>query len=311
MQLTTPVHIATAPFQITYSDVMVSMGSCFSDNIGRCLKDAFFSIEVNPWGILFNPASIAQAIHRALDGVLYDDADLVFSDGLWHSPAHHGSFSCPKAHDTLSRMNDTLRALYDYLHRTDLLILTFGTAWVYEREGRVVANCHKLPANQFLRRRMTVDEIVQQYTVLLKRLFEMRPHLKVVFTVSPIRHLKDGLHENQLSKASLLLAVEQICAAFPNATYFPAYEIVLDELRDYRFYEEDMTHPTPLVVSYIWEKFCATYMDASTRTLLEQAEQIRRKLNHRPLYPNSPQAEMFRKQAMMEAEAFQQKLNNL
>lgn len=311
MQFTTPVIIPPAPFAISYSDVVMSMGSCFSDNIGRCMQNAFFPIEVNPWGILFNPASIALALHRVLDGAPYVENDLVFANGLWHSPEHHGSFSCPNAEETLRLVNDTLQTMQTHLKKTNRLLLTFGSAWVYERNGRVVANCHKLPSQQFVRRRMGVEEIVQQYTILIQRLLALQPSLKIVFTVSPIRHLKDGLHENQLSKATLLMAVEELCEKFTNVTYFPAYEIVVDELRDYRFYAEDMAHPSAQVVQYIWEKFCATYMDDSTRTLVEQAEGIRRKLNHRPLYPNSPQAEEFHQQALSEAASFHELISNL
>lgn len=311
MQLTTPVYIPPAPFSISYSDVMMSMGSCFSDNIGRCMQNAFFHIEVNPWGILFNPASIALALQRVLDGTPYQESDLVCSDGLWHSPAHHGSFSCSLAEETLRLVNGTLQTMHTHLKKTNRLLLTFGTAWVYERNGQVVANCHKLPSQQFVRRRMTVEEIVQQYTILIQRLLALQPSLKIIFTVSPIRHLKDGLHENQLSKATLLMAVEELCEKFANVTYFPAYEIVLDELRDYRFYAEDMTHPSAQVVQYIWKKFCNTYMDASVCELVGQAEQIQRKLSHRPLYPNSQKADEFKQKALMEAANFKELINNL
>lgn len=311
MQLTTPVIIPPAPFGISYSDVMMSMGSCFSDNIGRCMKNALFQIEVNPWGILFNPASIALALQRVLDGTSYVESDLVFANGLWHSLAHHGSFSCESAEETLSRANETLQTMQAHLKKTNRLLLTWGTSWVYERNGQVVANCHKLPSQQFVRRRMSVEEIVGQYTVLIQRLLEWQPSLKIIFTVSPIRHLKDGLHENQLSKATLLMAVETLCEQFSNVTYFPAYELVLDELRDYRFYDEDMMHPSAQAVQYIWEKFCATYMDDSTLALVEQAECVLRKLHHRPLYPNSPQAKEFQKQAVLEAGRIQELIRNL
>ena len=311
MQLTTPVNIQPVSFQLTYKDVMMSMGSCFSDNIGHRLQEAFFPIKVNPFGVLFNPASIAISLNRIMESTLYTENELVFQDEIWHSMAHHGSFSREDKAETLHCINQTLQETREHLKSTRVLLLTFGTAWVYERDGEVVANCHKLPAKQFVRRRMSVEEIVEQYTTLIHRLTNLKPELKIIFTVSPVRHVKDGLHENLLSKAILLMAIEALCKQFSNVHYFPAYEIMIDELRDYRFYAEDMTHPNPQAVQYIWERFCATYMDKFTNTLVEQAEHIQRKLNHRSLYPHSPQAQNFKQQALMEAGVFQDFIKKL
>lgn len=309
MRFRTPIEIEPSPLHLTYRDEIMSLGSCFSDNIGQRLADAFFNIHINPFGILFNPASIATSLHRILDTTPYSQDELVQHDGMWHSMSHHGCYSSPNASDALRNINTALCAAHEHLKHTNILLLTFGTAWVYEYNQQVVANCHKLPSHQFSRRRLRVEEITAQYATLIERVSTQYPHLNIILTVSPVRHLKDGLHENQLSKATLLLAIEQLCTQFQNVTYFPAYEIVMDELRDYRYYADDMTHPSQPTIQYIWERFCATYMDKDTQVLVEQAEQIRRKLQHRPLYPDSAQAKAFQAQAKAEAEQFQERIN--
>lgn len=309
MQFITPVHIPAAPFRIHHQQQLLSMGSCFSEHIGQRLKAAFFQIEVNPYGVLFNPASIAQSLHRILTGIPYTADELVEHNGLWHSMAHHGDFSNPCKETALKGINSQLAQAHQALLRTDVLLLTFGTAWVYELNGSVAANCHKLPADRFVRRRMRTEEITALYTALLQQLQARHPELRIIFTVSPVRHLKDGLHDNQLSKATLLLAVDEICREMKGvASYFPAYEIVTDELRDYRFFAEDMTHPTEQAAQYVWERFRTTYFDKETQQFVAEAERIQRDLNHRPLHPESKDAIAFKEAVQARAEAFKHKL---
>jgi len=273
IEFQTRVGVASMPFGIDYATGIVSLGSCFSDEIGKRLQEGDFHIELNPFGTLYNPASIASALRR----IIYDREigmeDLVEHDGLWHSWHHHGSFSRPTAEECLEVCNSRIHQAHEALKQASLLMITFGSAWIYEREGQVVANCHKVPQENFVRRMMTVEDIVSLWRPLLKELHAFHPHLSTLFTVSPIRHIGDGLHGNQLSKSTLLLAIDELVdkelpltkrkrkgvkveePAHPVTVYFPAYEIVLDELRDYRFFEADMAHPTSLAVDVVWDRF--------------------------------------------------------
>jgi hypothetical protein len=269
----TRVGVPTMPFGIDYATGIVSLGSCFSDEIGKRLQEGDFHIEQNPFGTLYNPASIASALRR----IMYDREigleDLVEHEGLWHSWHHHGSFSRATAEECLEACNSRIHQAHEALKQASLLMITFGSAWIYEREGQVVANCHKLPQENFVRRKMSVEDIVSLWRPLLKELYSFHPHLSTLFTVSPIRHIGDGLHGNQLSKSTLLLAIDELVDSelppakrkkkgakveepdHPVTVYFPAYEIVVDELRDYRFYEADMVHPSTLAVDVVWDRF--------------------------------------------------------
>ena len=298
MDFRTKVSLPDMPFRISYRDRLFSFGSCFSAHIGHKLAQAFFQITPSPFGILYNPASIAQCLSVWQSDKLFGQSDLFFHDDLWHSSLHHGDFSAPSAEDCLRRINNRLTAARTAFSDTGILLITFGTAWVYEQDGKIVSNCHKLPANCFTRRRLTVDEIVKW--------FEHIP-IKTIFTVSPIRHWKDGAHENQLSKSILLLAVEEICHKNPNCAYFPSYEIVLDELRDYRFYTEDMLHPNTTAINYIWERFGEAFFSRETRRAQAELEQLRRDMNHKPLHPDTAACRKFLTQTRRKAEKLQRK----
>lgn len=293
MRFCTPVDIAPNAFEIKHSNHIVVMGSCFSEHIGKRLVDAYFPCLVNPYGILFNPASIAQSLQEIIQKKEYCASDLVLYNGLYHSMNHHGCFSCSHEEETLRQINESIHKAHEHLLKTDYLFITFGTAWIYEMDGKVVANCHKMPAQHFDRRRMEVDEICEIYASLIAQLRHIRPEIQIVFTVSPVRHTKDGLHENQLSKSTLLLAVDKICRQTNGCYYFPAYEIVLDELRDYRFFADDMAHPSELTVAYVWERFLDTYCSAPTRQLIDEAFRLQQRLEHRMLHPNSEEAKRF------------------
>ncbi len=285
--LTTPVIVPQMPFKIDYSTGIVSLGSCFADEIGERLQEGDFHVEMNPFGALYNPASIAAAVRRLTDDREIGMDDLVQHEGLWHSWHHHGCFSHSTAEETLAACNSRIHQAHQAIKEASLLMVTFGTAWVFEREGEIVANCHKLPPQMFVRRRMTVEEIVALWQPLLQELAAYYPGLKVLFTVSPIRHMSDGAHGNQLSKSTLLLAIDQLLptAHCPLPTYyFPSYEIVLDELRDYRFFDEKMTHPTPLAVDIVWDRFQrATMLPAIREQAHFNAKQHKRE-KHIPLH---------------------------
>ncbi len=292
MKLYTSVDIAPSPKKIAYNDKILLLGSCFADNIGMKFGEYYFQTTVNPYGTLYNPASIAKAISGIGNGV--SDIGIVEHNGLWHSLSHHGSFSRADKEDLVRACEQSRVQLREALQRASTMIITFGTAWVYEYEDKVVANCHKLPANRFVRRRMTVDEIVEIWQPILTAM----PDKHWIFTVSPIRHVKDGLHENQISKAILLQAVDRLTAKqldspIGGLSYFPSYEIMLDELRDYRFYAEDMVHPSAVAVDYIWQRFVDTYMTADTQNEMRTLHQLWRDRHHRFLHPDLPEAQQF------------------
>lgn len=283
-----PVQIPASSWKIGYDDQILLMGSCFADSMCAKLHEHYFRVEGNPFGVLYNPASIAIAIEMARKSQTIEDKDLVEHGGLWHSMAHHGVFSDIDMAVVLDKCNGSIVALRQALENATVITITFGTAWVYEYAGKVVGNCHKIPANQFVRRRMTVEEIVATWQPLV----EAMPDKKWLFTVSPIRHVKDGLHENHINKGILLQAVEQLTKQ-TGCSYFPAYEIMLDELRDYRYYAEDMVHPSSMAVEYIWQRLVETYMTADTQAEMKTLHQLWRDEHHRFIHPDSIEAKRF------------------
>ena len=261
MKLQTVVDIAPSKWKIGYEDKILLLGSCFSDEIGEQMKQRYLHVTCNPFGTLYNPLSIAQAL------TMTEMPDLVEHEGLWHAMSHHGSFSRADKEEAESAIRTSMETMQQALHEASVVIVTFGTAWVYEKDGAVVGNCHKLPENCFTRRRLTVEEIVAAWKPILAQY----PDKHWLFTVSPIRHIRDGLHENQLSKATLLQAVEQMVnGKWTNGKvhYFESFEIMLDELRDYRFYADDLVHPSSLAVNYIWERFVDTFCTNQTKNEL-------------------------------------------
>ena len=300
MKLTTEISITSPLLSITYDDQLLTMGSCFAENIGARLRQYGFDSDINPFGILYNPLSIAVALERLLSGNLFQESELFQHNGLWYSFAHHGSFSAVTADEALENINTRFNFARERLQSTGVLLVTFGTAWIYRWQdgGAVVANCHKLPDKRFERSRLSVDDVVSLWFPLIQRLQEVNPKLQLLFTVSPVRHWKDGAHENQLSKSTLLLAVEQLkeCCG---VVYFPAYELMMDELRDYRFYSADMLHPSDVAIDYIWERFVYSCFDKTTRETMREVEQITRALAHRPLNPDSEEYHRFRKQTLL------------
>ncbi len=301
MEFRTKVELPVGRWMIRHADRLMLWGSCFAENIGRLLTDNKFSCLVNPYGILYNPMSIARAINELMDGKLYDRSDLRFSDGLWYSLMHHSRFSATDAASCLERINGSLDEARCRLKEAEWLILTFGTARVYEwkETGEIVGNCHKLPDGCFDRRLLDVDEIVSAYAGMLSRLRKMNPKVQILFTVSPIRHAKDGLHGNQLNKSVLLLAIDRLCSRYDCCHYFPSYEIMMDELRDYRFYADDMLHPSPLAVEYIWECFRSTFFDKQTQEAMQAWNAIRKGLEHVPFDADSESYRRFLSQILL------------
>lgn len=295
MNLTTPVHIPANSLRISHRQHILLMGSCFADEMGRKLQDDRFDCLVNPFGTLYNPLSIVQALERLLCGEEFRESDLFQHDGLWHSWMHHGSFSGVNRRETLDSINASFLKAVDYLRHTDVLVITWGTNRSYFYDSQLVANCHKVPEKRFGTVDYSTDAIVTRMTDVLNRLWQVNPQLQVVLTVSPIRYVKYGLHESQLSKATLLLAADALQRQHSQQVhYFPAYEILMDELRDYRFYAEDMVHPSPLAVQYIYERFTACFVDGEEQQISAECRKLVREMNHRPLHPESEEYRQFR-----------------
>ena len=311
MKLTTEVDIPKSTWNIRHDEALLLLGSCFADNMGERLKRAGFCTESNPLGTLYNPVSVAETLMRLMDEQPFSIEELHdFGAEGWGSWMAHSLLSRPTPDEALTTINKHLAAGAAQLRRARVLIVTFGTAWVYRlKSGEIITNCHRQPEKMFIRERLTVDDVVRLWQPLLQRLNKELPSLHVLFTVSPIRHLRDGAHANQLSKATLLLAVEELIKNLspltPNLAYFPAYEIVLDELRDYRFYADDMTHPSPLAIDYLWQRFADTFFDASTRDSVHRIEEITKALEHRPLHPESDEYRRFLRQTLLKIEEIQ------
>lgn len=305
MDFQTKVELPVGLPFITHSGQLLLLGSCFAENMGSLLSEAKFRVDMNPYGILYNPLSVSAALSEILKGKEYQEEDLFFYKDLWHSPMHHGSFSASTQKETLQNINIRLWQAHQSIGKIDWCMLTFGTAYVYEREEtrQLVSNCHKQPEKQFVRRLLSVDEIVEVYEKLIEEMIGGNSGLKILFTVSPIRHVRDGMHANQLSKSTLLLAIDRLQQLFPEQVfYFPSYEILLDELRDYRFYADDMLHPSPLAIQYIWERFSETFFSEESKQVITYVEEIQSGLRHKPFHPLSESYQRFLGQIVLKIE---------
>lgn len=309
MNFRTQVELPEGKTEIRHTDRLMLFGSCFVENIGNVLLENKFRCNVNPYGILYNPLSISVALRQLLEGKVYTEADLFEVEGVWHSWMHHSTFSSSCPHECVETINRSLSEASSLLTETDWLVVTWGTSYVYFHQelGQVVGNCHKQPQRLFLRRRLEVEEIVDEWADLLDALRRRNPKLKILLTVSPIRHMKDGMHGNQLSKSVLLLAADKLCRTCPDCFYFPSYEIVMDELRDYRFYADDMLHPSGKAVEYIWECFSKTFFSAATFDVLKQWQEIRRGINHKPFDRESEAYRKFLSQIVLKIHQVKEK----
>lgn len=306
MELMTHIDIPQSEWKIASNAKVLLVGSCFADEIGKKMAKGGIDAMVNPFGTLYNPASIAASLLRSISENEYvaDAAELLRNerDGLWHSWMHHSTFSSADREELLRRMNSTMHMVADTLRTADVLIVTLGTAIIYRLKdtGRLVANCHKMPDAMFARECMSAYDIADQWDMLLQLLASINPRLKIIFTVSPIRHKRDGYHANQVSKGVLLNAVETLVPTIRltkaaddrtenqdmtrcTCSYFPSYEIMMDELRDYRFYADDMIHPSEKAVEYIWQRFQDTYFDNKTKDAVAKATKEWARQQHRQI----------------------------
>lgn len=293
MNLITKVELPNYNFKINLQDQLMFIGSCFTENIGRKFESTFFNVLINPFGVTYNPISIADILQIIMDLTKFGINDVFVHNNLYHSFMHHSSFSCSDINQILHKINSNIEFSHNFLKNTNFLFITYGTSIVYTKDNKIVNNCHKLPSSVFLQKRLSIDEIFDMYKKLIVELKKFNPKIKIILTVSPVRHLKDGAIENQISKSTLILTSHKICDFFDDVFYFPSYEIVMDELRDYRFYAADMFHTNEMAVNYIWEIICDKIISKSSKSDLPKLQKINDALEHRLFNSNSSEINSF------------------
>ncbi len=296
MEFRTTVKTGENRSWLHHSDSVVLLGSCFSDNIGAKMHGALINATVNPMGTLYNPMSIARGVQRLIECRPVAGQELFMQGGVWNSYDFHSRHSKPDKQVAIDHMNARIEQGHQALETAQLLTITLGTSIVYRLKAtsEVVANCHKVPQHEFERKMATVGEMTDVLDAMLTALHEFNPGLKIILTVSPIRHIADGLDTSSLSKASLRVAIHEVMKRHRDyCDYFPAYEIMLDDLRDYRFYSSDMVHPSDVAVEYIWQAFQATYLDDHSALAVARCERIHKRLQHRPMSSNRETVDRF------------------
>ena len=285
MEFRTEVRVDPSHHPISYASAIAMFGSCFSDSAAQRLSDRFFSVMANPLGTLYNPASIADCLDRIAECRLLSADDLFASEGRFHTFACHSSLSMTDHDEMLSAINSRIESAHRFIESATHLIITSGTAWVYRlaSTGRIVANCHKQPSSMLSRSMLSPGQCAVHLAQAIESARRINPTLTIILTVSPIRHLSDGAHGNNLSKSTLLLACDRIAGSISDTEYFPAYEIVMDDLRDYRFYAPDMCHPSDQAVDYVFSKFSEAYCSTSTQALAKRCLKLRKRLDHRQM----------------------------
>jgi hypothetical protein len=299
----TPPSFAT---KIKHTDQLFLAGSCFTEQIGVKLAAHKFRTIENPNGILFNPVSISNALLSYIEQKQYRQEDLFFQNEQWGSWDHHTRFSALSPEDCLNNINTAINNAHHFLKTTNWLLLTLGSSFVYELDTKkVVANCHKVPTDKFTKRLLKTEEIVTTLDSLIYRLKQFNPDIKIIFTISPVRHLRDGFVENNRSKANLINAVHHMVDKFDNLFYFPAYELVIDDLRDYRFFAEDMVHPNYAATNYVWEKFVDTCIDTDSKQLMKELFTIQAAFTHKAFQPTSVAHQQFLQRHAQKVRALQ------
>ena len=293
--LRTIVSNSTSPFGIGLKHPFLTLGSCFADGIGNRLQDNKFSVLPNPFGTVYNPHSIHKLLHYALSGKTPPDDTYLKHDEVFLNYDFHSEFSALSRTELVEKIDASIATTHAFLKGASHLIITYGTAWVYEHHNtnEIVANCHKKPSAEFTKSLLTQKKVIESFEKVYTILKAYNPSLRIILTVSPVRHLKDTLELNSVSKSVLRLACHTLCNTFTDVEYFPAYEIMLDDLRDYRFYKADMLHPTEEAVDYIWNAFIETYADQDLKTFLKQWKEITTALAHKPFHPSTAAHQKF------------------
>ncbi|WP_330444369.1 GSCFA domain-containing protein [Flavobacterium sp. C4GT6] len=296
MQFRTQIPVPKSNSPISYDSEIVSLGSCFAVNMGEKFNYFKFQNTINPFGILFHPVALSKFINYTLNEKEFTETDIFFHNERWHCFDAHSDFSSNSKEALLENLNQTVKNGSQKLKTASHLILTLGTAWVYRlnKSNSLVANCHKVPQKEFSKELLSVSAIKEALSNIIENITKVNPAISITFTISPVRHIKDGFTENQWSKANLITAVHEIIKENSNnISYFPSYEIMMDELRDYRFYAEDMIHPNQIAIDYIWERFCESNITEETFKTMKEADAIQKGLQHRSFNPESDQHKAF------------------
>jgi hypothetical protein len=288
-------EIRKLPEPILHQHRLLLIGSCFTENIGEKMKAHKFQVLENPAGILFNPVSVAEALTDCIENNQVTEQELFYLNEGWHSWKHHSRFSDPNVTEAVNRINSSTQNAHNWLKDAEYCMITLGSAWTYRltdkaangKQGSVAANNHKAPSDWFQRRLLTSEEVLNVLDPVIHRLFLFNQKLKIIFTISPVRHLREGVVENNRSKAVLIQAVHQLVDKFNRLYYFPAYELVIDDLRDYRFYAEDLVHPNYFATQYVWERFTEACMNENTRKIMEELHSINLAYKHKAFNPSS------------------------
>lgn len=283
MEFKTTIPPHRGLFEINHQQKLMLVGSCFSQEVGKKLDESGFVVNINPFGVQFNPFSIVNSLSHIVGNKKLTAADFFEHNGLWHSYQLHSSFSGPDLEEAVQHINQNISAAHQFFFDTEVLVITLGSAWVYELKStkQVVANCHKMPQPLFVKRKMGVNEIISDFTILLEHIRSAFENLRVIFTISPVKHLKDGFVENNWSKSTLNIAVHELTRRFDFCDYYPAYEMMNDDLRDYRFYKNDMVHPNELATQYIFEHFQDAYFTSDTKKTAAEFLQLSRSAKHK------------------------------
>ncbi|MGD0711151.1 MAG: GSCFA domain-containing protein [Bacteroidales bacterium] len=292
----TTFTIPEFPFKLNYHSKSIFIGSCFTENIGNYMKELKFQLVQNPTGILYNPISINECLEYMMDGKKFSEGDLRQYNDVWFSFHHHGRFSDTDKNKCLKNINAEISAASEFLTHADFLFITFGSAYIYKlnETNEVVANCHKLPSNTFTKSLLDIQTIKEAYLKTIGKLNKLNPKLKIIFTLSPVRHWNDGAEENQLSKSVLSVAIHEIIKNNTCCYYFPAYELMMDDLRDYRFYAEDMLHPNKSAIDYIWNKFSDSLIENDSKDIMKEIQKLIIAKSHRPFHTETPSYKKFK-----------------
>jgi hypothetical protein len=297
MKFTTPVPISNSNYPIDYNATIVSLGSCFAVNMGEKLDYFIFQNTTNPFGIIFNPVSIEKLVARSVNQIMFTEEDIFFHNERFHCYEVHSDLSSDNKKEFLEGLNAKLESTHQKIKEATHVMITYGTSWVYQekKSGAVVANCHKMPQSHFDKHILSVASIESAIQNTVNSIRKLNPNCAFIFTISPVRHIKDGFVENQRSKSHLITALQNLFSdhLLDKANYFPSYEIMMDELRDYRFYGVDLLHPSSVAIDYIWERFKATFLSATTYSTLEDIDSIQKGLLHKPFHPHSESHQKF------------------
>ncbi len=308
MNFTTKIPIQKSSFPIDYSSKIVLLGSCFAENMGKKFDYFKFQATTNPFGIIFNAVSLERLIRRAVENRTFTENDIFFHNDLWHCYEVHSELSNSDKDAFLKSLNNIIRSTNKQLNDSTHIIITLGTSWVYRNieSNEIVANCHKVPQKQFTKELLSIHQTEESLQSIISLIHSVNPNCNFIFTVSPVRHIKDGFTENTLSKAHLIAAIHKtITHLKSHITYFPSYEIMMDELRDYRFYSEDMLHPNQTAIDYIWIQFFKNYVSESVFGLMNEICSIQKGLQHRPFNPNTESHQKFLNQLDLKIKTIQ------